>query len=241
MRIALLFYGQARFVDKPEVVKVYKDIIEKYNADVFCHVWWKDTDDETYASTLNRLPNYKIPKDAIEKIKQNYNPVCIHVDEPEIFQFPAEMQKFIDNKFTGKYHPAGDLYNNTTYSNVLSQFASIKRVAQIFDEYRQKKNEEYDWIILARYDTKIIHIPDLSACDNTKFYIPNYDDWFAHMVTFMGIKFLDWIKNIFNDVDKVYEYIEDPCTEPFMLHTFLLRHNTEDIIKCPMSVEIVRS
>ena len=138
MKVALLFFGQPRFIDNPEIEKVYKSsIISKYDTDVFCHSWWKQDGGEYDYSSWSKINKCPIPENALELIKEKYNPVILVHDEPKYFELPSDAKDFIDKKFTDK-HPDGNHWNSKNYSNVMSQLWSIKTVSEIFDEYCKK-------------------------------------------------------------------------------------------------------
>ena len=58
MKVALLFYGQPRYVDNEEVYNSYKsNILDKYDTDVFCHTWWSETEKEYDYSSWSKISN----------------------------------------------------------------------------------------------------------------------------------------------------------------------------------------
>ena len=53
MKVALLFFGQPRFLENSLPFESHKDhIINKYDTDVFCHTWWAP--DQGDYNTLNK-------------------------------------------------------------------------------------------------------------------------------------------------------------------------------------------
>jgi len=47
MKVALALFGQPRFVDNQQIIDTYKQVIlDRYDTDVFGHMWWKEEDGE---------------------------------------------------------------------------------------------------------------------------------------------------------------------------------------------------
>ncbi|WJZ47843.1 hypothetical protein [Synechococcus phage DSL-LC03] len=241
MKVALLFFGQPRFIDNPEIERVYKEtILNRYDTDVFCHTWWEEADKEYDYSSWSRISKCPIPQNALELICEKYNPLLLQHNAPETFTLPPNAKMFVDAKFTGQ-HPEGH-WNEKNYSNIMSQLRSIKYVADLFDAYRQSPevNQSYDWIILARYDTIVVNFPNLEMCDTSKFYLPGHHPRFPDTIQFFGTKYLGWAKNAFNDVDSVYQDIWEPSPEAFKMGSFLRRYSHSDLAPCPMDAHAVR-
>lgn len=237
MKVALLFFGQPRFIDNDQIERVYKEtIIDKYETDVFCHTWWKKTEDVEYDySSWSRISKCPIPNNALELIEQKYNPKILKWEEPKIFEFPPKTKQYVNLNYTGK-HPEGH-WNEKNYSNIMSQLYSIKSVSEIVDEYQKN----YDWIVLARYDTILVNFPDLNVCDPSKFYLPGHHPRFPDTIQFFSPKYLEWSKNAFDDVDDVYDGIWEPSPEAFKMGSFLKRFSINDLAPCPMDAHAVRS
>jgi len=243
MKVALLFFGQPRFVDNPEIERVYKSsIIDKYDTDVFCHAWWKEGNGEFDYSSWSKINRCPIPPNALELICEKYNPLLLIHNEPTTFELPPNAKAFVDERFTGK-HPDGDHWNHKNYSNVMSQLWSIKTVSEIFDAYRKtpEVTKQYDWIVLARYDTVLINFPNLEECNPNKFYLPGHHPRFPDTIQFFGPKYLNWSKNAFDDIEDVYEGIWEPSPEAFKMGSFMRRFSASDLAPCPMDAACIRS
>ena len=242
MKVALLFFGQPRFVDNPEIERVYKSsIIDKYDTDVFCHAWWKEGDAEFDYSSWSKINKCPIPPNALELIREKYQPLILVHDEPRHFELPQKVKEFIDEKFTGKC-PDGDHWNHKNYSNIMSQLWSIKTVSNIFETYRKSSEvtEKYDWVILARYDTVLINFPNLEEYNQNKFYLPDHHSRFPDTIQFFGTKYLNWSKNAFDDIENVYEGIWEPSPEAFKMGSFLRRFSGNDLAPCSIDAECIR-
>ena len=244
MKVALLFFGQPRFVDNTEVEETYKKtIIDKYDTDIFCHMWWKSGENQEYdISSWSKMNTCPILPNAKELVYQKYNPILLIDEEPQQFKFSQKVQEFVDNKFTGR-NPHHQVHrNNGNYNNILSQLFAIKTIATAFDTYQKTSTtkQKYDWIVLARYDTVIRDFPDLSSCDNNKFYLSHSHPRFPDLIQFFGPKFIDWAKDVYSDVDFVYKSIWEPSPEAFKKGSFLRKFNESDICPCPVDARAIR-
>lgn len=238
MKVALLFYGQPRFIDNLEVYDSYKtNILDRYDTDVFCHTWWSKENSEYEYSTWSKISKCPILPNALDIIKERYEPRVLLSEEPKTFEFSNKVKEFVEANFL-KSSPEGVHWNAKNYSNVLSQLYSIKEVSQVFDCFFTSKI--YDWVILARYDTVLINFPDLHKCDNTKFYLPDHHPRFPDTIQFFGPRYIEWSKNIFNDVDDVYQNIWQPSPEAFKMCSFLKRFTIEDLAPYPMDAHCIR-
>ncbi len=229
MRVALLFYGQPRFVDNLEVYNNYKSIISKYNTDIFCHTWWSNDNNEFKSSSWSNI-NYTSNINAIDKIKKLYNPLEFIYDEPINFKsiiFFKLQEKFNNDKFLTEQN----------FNNTLSQLYSIKRVSEIFVPHKDK----YDFIILARYDTIITNFPDINVLNKNTFYLAGEHDSFPDMINIFGTNFLEYSLNIFDDVDTIYDKIENIYPEQFKYKSFLKRFSNTDMVGIPMRAFAIRS
>lgn len=240
MKVALAFFGQPRFVDNQQIINTYKEVIlNRYDTDVFGHMWWQEDGGEYDYSSWSRINNCPIPKDAPKIISDNYHPLILGIESPKTFELPPKAKSFVDNRFTGK-HPDGNHWNPKNYSNVLSQLYSINSVANIVKSHIEKVKISYDFIVLARYDTVLMRFPDLNTCDKNKFYLPGHHPRFPDTIQFFGSKYLTWALNAFDDVNDVYENIWEPSPEAFKMGSFLKWFEHSDLSPCPMDAACIR-
>ena len=235
MRVAVLFYGQPRYLDNPRPEDAYhRELFSRYNCTNFVHTWWghdiKEYDTSTWvASSIQPDP------EAVTKIVQKYTPESITIDTPKKFSIPEDMKAHLDQNFE---------YKELNVRNIFSHMYSISTVSNKA-AYWSIVGEApmFDWYILARTDMVIRNIPDLWSCDNTKLYLPNNHTNFPDTVVAFGPKFLEWAGLTFTDmiVPEVYKNIREPTPESFKMETFKLHHNVSDIVQCSMYGDVVRS
>lgn len=248
MKVALAFFGQPRFIDNPDIIKTYtKVILDRYDTDVFGHMWWEEDAEEYDYSSWSQIDKCPVLKDAPKIIGDNYQPLILEVESPKTFELPPKAKAFVDEKFTDKHQArevcveSGNHWNTKNYSNIMSQMYSIKSVANIVKSYTEGTNTSYDFIILARYDTVLINFPDLNTCDKYKFYLPGHHPRFPDTIQFFGPKYLTWALNVFDDVDDVYKDIWEPSPESFKMGSFLKWFEHSDLAPCPMDAACIRS
>ena len=234
MKVALCFYGQPRFVDRKEVQDSYhENIISKYDTDVLCHAW-HDKEEQYEFSSWSGLTHHNVPKNALEIITSAYKPTLLIHDTPITFKFDPEVLEFIDENFGRNQN-----WNERNYSNLISQLWSIQRISDYL-YLRMVRGANYDWVILARYDTTLHHFPDLNTLDNSKLYIPDNHRGFPDMIKIFGPKYLAWSRNVFFDIKEVYKGIVEPTPEAFKHQSFLKRFSQDDISYNPIRAYAMR-
>lgn len=236
MKIALSFYGQPRFLENPHIHESYRHyFLEKYDVDVFGHMWWKENG-KYDVSNWTGIDECPIHPESVDIICSLYNPKELRVDEPEKFKHSSKTLKYIDDKFTGKL-PS---WNHTNYSNILSHLYSIQTSSNIVKKYAEDYNIKYDFIIMARYDTILYRVPDLTKCNTEKLHLPHHHPRFPDVIIFYPMKHLNWSTNVYNDVDSVYENVFSPGPEGFKYFSFIKRFPVTDIQPTKMDGHCVR-
>lgn len=241
MKVALLFFGQPRYLDDDRAYNDYKRlIIDRYDTDVYIHTWFDEAGGKYDVSTwaqMHGAKNAVILPDSIERLERMYNPKVLVHEKPQKFELPSECKAFVDEKFTDK-HPEGH-WNPGNYSNIMSQLKTIQRVAQLYEE----TGDKHDIIVLARLDTWLENFPDdLSALDPSKFYLPGHHNRFPDVIHVCGRRYLGWMKNAFNDINnpRVFHNIWEPSPEAFKGMAFLLRYRQSDLSPNPMNAHTIR-
>lgn len=241
MKVALLFFGQPRYLDDDRAYNDYKRLIlDRYDTDVYIHTWFDEAGGKYDVSTwaqMHGAKNAVILPDSIERLQRMYNPKVLVHEKPQKFELPPECKAFVDEKFTDK-HPEGH-WNPGNYSNIMSQLKTIQRVAQLYEE----TGDKHDIIVLARLDTWLENFPDdLSALDPSKFYLPGHHNRFPDVIHVCGRRYLGWMKNAFNDINnpRVFHNIWEPSPEAFKGMAFLLRYRQSDLSPNPMNAHTIR-
>ena len=220
MKVALVFFGQPRFIHNQNPYKSNKEfILDRYETDVYCHAWFSEKDSEYDYSCWSTLKECPIEKDSIDVINDLYKPKKLKVEEPRKFSFSEETLSELDriSKKINKSH----IFTKDTYSNVLSQAYSIESALNLIDD-----PDQYDFIILSRYDNQIFDLPDLKSLENQHMYTSNIHNRFPDMLVFFGPHLKDSMC-YYSDIDDLVKdyskYFWEPSNECLKMHSFF-RH-----------------
>ena len=200
MNVALCLQGQPRNW-RPAEFFLKKEVINKYNADVFGHTWWKQPDEGESYSVAPFAPQYKkymIESNTIEDLNNSYNFKKFKYDSPRNF-------------ITGKQYKVGVPEKHDSIVDALrSRYFSLKSVLTLLEEYEKEKNISYDWVCVSRYDISIKLMENLILLHPHYHYV---EDWMHS-----GRKYIlndnFWIfpkrwkfvfKNLYDDFDITYE------------------------------------
>ena len=148
-----------------------KNIIDKYDTDVFCHSWNVEAED-----IIKKL--YKPKKYLFEQQKTfNLSSNEYNIDEHER---DINKWKISENAKAGYIHVFNNRNNwNKTIEEfkiesfrTSSRWYSTKEVLRLKNEYEKENNFEYDYVLICRYDSfwNLKHNFDFSKMDNKYSY-----------------------------------------------------------------------
>lgn len=188
-KVALLLYGQPRFVDRMEVFYSHKkDIISKYETDVYCQMWY-DPDGEyenlsSWAAEKAGFDKPKIPLNAPMLVSEMYRPVSMRIDRPLLeVDFEPDVEEYLVERWKGN-----EFFSIGNMKNIVSQLAAIDYV---WDLAVSPYYWDYDYFVLARYDAVLDRFPEnLEELDRKKFYLPE-GGHFNDLVHVFGGEFVD--------------------------------------------------
>lgn len=245
MKVALLFYGQARHVSNtPEYISVIDtvkyEVLSKYDTDVFGHVWWSGNN-ETYINStwanISKVPT-ELP-DSIEVLNSAYNPKILRNDPSRIFKYDDEIADYYANNINDAHHSWWTT-GTVNHSNVLSQLYSISEGSKLVEKYSFENSIKYDVVVMTRYDSKLFNLPDLNMVDISKFYTASLNisgSLIDDNLLVFDAKYLEWSSNLFNDIQYVYKDITQPTPEHYKFTTFKRRFSTDNMVAYPMSIQ----
>ena len=82
MKIALVLFGQPRYIGDDTVYREhYEKIIKNNDVDVFSHFWFDENESEFTQSTWSESQNLKVHPDTVNIIKRKYLPVSIEYEK----------------------------------------------------------------------------------------------------------------------------------------------------------------
>lgn len=193
MRLAICFFGQARFLENKIVRSRYLDLIEQYNADVYVHSWISGSSVEIPLSCSSWVPCIYESSDASRKIIEWFNPTKYKFDSPFTGNLSARSETIA--KTMESYSARNELA-------ILSHLKSIEEVVNLIDE-----PEQYDFILMTRFDVMLEKFPNLLELDSNKFYIrwqPNM--WWYDAAQLCGAKFIKAF-DTWKNIDVIVEYL----------------------------------
>jgi len=219
MKVALCFFGQPRHIENPYSCLSHKYwIIDKYKADVFVHSWISG--EEIDFNCADQIKNCKCPvcmkkakenKDA-ELILKKYNPKKYTFEEPINFSLDERIREFLREKQKNPTNEKQLVHGSFNYSennenNHLSQLYSISQSIRLLDE-------EYDWVILSRFDNYIYDFPSLYLLDKGLYLTSQYYSHFADVLIFGNQEYIKAL-DCFDKVQNLYQHINNFTPEEF--------------------------
>jgi len=233
MKIAVLLFGQPRFITNEKVIRSYEILRNTYDIDFFCHSWVDNESNYFNCSSWSGLRDLKNIKNADLFIKDFYCPKLYVFEKPKTFSFNDKIQKHLNNDWAN----FSSHWNMVNYSHILSQLYSIQKVSNL----ASSSENCYDFYVLGRYDTYIENFPNLNSLNVDKLYLSNHHNNFPDMIFLYGKKFLSWSSNIFDDQDDIYIKMWEPSPEFFKANSFFRRFNQEDLMPNKMMAYAIRS
>lgn len=147
MRVAVLLSGQFRNSYK-EYETIKKNLIDRYNADVFIYYTYKDNIEVDISNLINL-----------------YNPVNIEFEE-----YPDKINDLVQSVSHIEKAPE----SNT--SSIFYMWYGIMKANELKQKYENHNSFNYDLVVRCRFDTEIINPVVLKDLPNSIF-IPIGSDW----------------------------------------------------------------
>jgi hypothetical protein len=174
MKIALLIYGQPRFLSNPRSHSSHKKhLFDKHEVDVFTH-YWLPSDEKTfeYSSWITNIKSNILEKNIPKKIEDLYNPLFSERDCKICFENDhLELKKYIKEYFNDPFY--------ININNLFSHLWSFEKTIEIFNN---NKNVDYDFFVISRYDNYIEMIPDFETLKKKKWYCSNHHNRFPDLM-----------------------------------------------------------
>jgi len=238
MKIALLYFGQPRFVNNPHCFETQKNkIMSQGECDVFAHMW-EPTDKGYDFSTWSGLRNQPARQSDIDDFISKWSPKVIKTEQNPSFN---------DEDLFMKIHerlPGGDArqYN---FNLCLSQLYSIEKCIELFEEYVAETNTQYDFVILLRTDLCVWDFPDITSLEKGYFYFSSifHYDHFADLCYITDPKYISGLKCYSYVTDKSSDFTERIAlgnAEGIKRITFIKKWGETVLKQIPLLVRIVR-
>jgi len=178
MKVALCFFGQPRLLENPYTYNSHLEhIVNKYTTDTYVHSWVGNENNHFAYSdwALDKMQEgwkQVQSQDVESRIEKMYSPIVTKFDLARTFKLSDESREVVKNL---------PFYSANNENNTLSQLYSISECIKLVEK------DDYDFIILSRYDNYIQHIPNLNELDSNGFYITNMYAHFADGLMIGGV------------------------------------------------------
>ena len=139
-KVALCLYGQPRYLYKGHEY-LSKFVLSKYKPDVFIHTWDVKGVYETSPWRPNTSKIY-----SVQEVRDLYKPIKMVSEEPYKMTVPIDSPSYQGSP--------SEIQNNC--HNILSQIHSRQMVANLLESHP----ENYDIVIVCRFDNLILSLPD---------------------------------------------------------------------------------
>ena len=146
MKNALLLCGQPRNIGNMQIYNTFKEIITRYNCDVYIHFWYDETTatvGKTYAPWLPSQ-DMVVQPDVLKKMIELYNPTKFLIEKP--IEPVGDEHEFTNCRFSRAVY------------NLRSYYTSMKRVSELVEDPKQ-----YRYIIRARSDIIVHSLPEITS------------------------------------------------------------------------------
>lgn len=184
--IAVILFGQPRFVESKIASRKLKYWARGAKVDFFGHCWF-DNETELYDTApwanLGKIP---MDKSAVDKISKQYPGIVLSVEKPINFDTKYFKEKLNLKKGEALRHTFIKEIDNL--NNTASQFLSIHRAIQVFENFSQEK--KYDIVIITRFDNFIWKMQRPVYFPKDKLTLSNHHSGFPDLIFAGDIKFI---------------------------------------------------
>jgi len=238
MRIALILFGQPRYIDNPACINSHKEFIySQGEVDVYSHIW-EPTGISYATSSWSGITHCPSSDTDTFKFVEKWKPFISVSENEKSFENP-EIFKLLKDKFPNPH------WNETDFNKALSHLYSLEKAITYFENEVAFQNADYDFVIVTRPDVCIWDFPKLSELPKDKFYISSlfHPEHFADVCFIMDPKFVKGLKAYSYLTDpngEIFTNMSQPSAEQFKKETFLKHFSWNDVLAIPIPVRIVR-
>jgi len=225
MKVALCFFGQPRLLNNPYTYLSHKHwILDKYNTDIFIHSWINNTNEEFNYADQVKIKEKEL-KDSDKIILSKYKPKRYIFEKSRNFSLSEKNRNIIKQKIeqSESRWGGGNLnWSENNENNHLSQLYSMSKSIELLqDDY-------YDFVILSRFDSYIISIPNLYNLDKNELYLSDIHylntidcdrNTFSDILIFGGLEEVKSL-NCYNNIDNLINDLEIFAPEDFKLLSY---------------------
>jgi hypothetical protein len=213
--LAICFYGQPRFLDNEYVYSCYSNIKEQYNADIFIHSWISETESKMDASDWALSYNLVEKQDSAKQLLKMYSPKKHIFEKPRKFSLSNSSREKVKNL---------SYYSENNENNLLSHLTSFWNVVNLVE------SQQYDFLLVTRFDAFLENFPNLSELDSNKFYLfgKNHSHWTD--ITFVCGNKYHAAFNAIDYIDEISEKVPLFTAEEYKKQAYLKQFNLSDVV-----------
>lgn len=226
MKIALLFFGQPRFLSNKKSYNSHRSFLSKYDVDIFVHSWWSIEPNDYTPSSWSSLSHVPYDRDTIKTIRNLYNPVHAVYEKQKEF----DVDESVINKVEF-------IKSRQDLNNIKSHLYSIKRVGEVLKEYTS--SNDYSFIILSRFDNIISGFPNLESLD-PGFYKMEDHPGLADQLFIFSPEYMEFL-NVYDNYDELNNKGGDYILEKLKLIHYETLFPDKPMLKTNINLTLARS
>jgi hypothetical protein len=191
MKIAVIFYGQMRFVNNPYSRQSHHQLESMYNVDYFGHVWNSFTkvdaagssEVKKHVSSWSRIAVDPFTDNDLKHLLSAYTFKSLTTSEPINFlERRPDLIAAIEDVQVRQGREVHPTKNKRDIANTLSHLYSFE--SSITNFLTSPLLEDYDFVLLTRTDNFLVKVPNLHLLDKSRkaIYISSHHDCFPDTI-----------------------------------------------------------
>lgn len=177
-RVALVLYGQPRFVHLPYSSWSHKRILRNLDYKVLGHCWVASQGESMEASSWSSIKDLRYYSNATKDILFRYPNAEIEFEEALTEDdIPMEKLAWAIDANQGEKRPE-KLKKNVT--NLVSHMTSLRKALRLLEKHNSQS--PFDFVILSRYDAVIVKFPNILNLIDSKLYLSRDHDRFPDFI-----------------------------------------------------------
>jgi len=239
-RIALVFFGQPRFVDNGLAFQSHKWLLRKYLYDVYGHYWYSRNAEYQRSSWTRLKTKFLVPDNAPQVIRRSFPEGTFIESQPRIFSPTKSFAHLLTNHLTDtglrtEFERLGST-PESMYSNTMSQLFSINQALGLL----RTSMKQYDLIVLSRWDNAVLRLPNLETLIANKLTVSDAHDFGFPDLLFIGSPQLIDAVDAYSAIPGIFETVPSMTAEKIKQAHFLQSYSLADVQRKVIKVSIVR-
>jgi hypothetical protein len=240
-KIALVLFGQPRFVGNGFAFQSHKWHLRKHKFDVYGHYWFS-TGAKYEVSSWTGLKDKDsfVPDTAPQVIRRAFPEGTFIESPPRIFS-PTESVAHLSSTYLSDYGLRTEferLRSNpeSMHSNTTSQLFSINQALGLL----RASMKHYDLVVLSRWDNMVLRLPDLESVSANKLTISDGHSFGFPDLIFIGSPKLIDATDAYLAIPKIFETVPTMSAENVKQAYFFQTYSLADVERRRITVSVVR-